>query len=85
MNFDPIIVAMVAAIQMLDHASPDEVDPGFAVKAQEIMGDYLSELSPEDAPEFRRIVSRIADERSSGDPVIADYLRRLADGLVSPE
>lgn len=57
----------------------------FAVQAQQIMGDYLSELSPEDVPEFRRIVSRIADERSSGDPVIADYLRRLADGLASQE
>lgn len=85
MNFDPIIVAMVSAIQMLDHARPDEVDPDFAVQAQQIMGDYLSELSPEDVPEFRRIVSRIADERSSGDPVIADYLRRLADGLASQE
>ncbi|GAA4561461.1 hypothetical protein GCM10023176_00080 [Micromonospora coerulea] len=85
MNFDPIIVAMVSAIQMLDHASPDEVDPDFAVQVQQIMGDYLSELSPKDVPEFRRIVSRIADERSSGDPVIADYLRRLADGLASQE
>ncbi|MGW0218457.1 hypothetical protein ACWDXH_29100 [Micromonospora chokoriensis] len=85
MNFDPIIVAMVAAIQMFDQASSDEVDPDFAVKVQEVMGYYLSELSLEDVPEFRRIVSRIADERSSGDPVIADYLGRLADGLAPPE
>ncbi|GIH09933.1 hypothetical protein Rhe02_80000 [Rhizocola hellebori] len=81
MNFDPVIVAMISAIQMLDQATEEEAAPSFAVEVQQVMGDYLDELSGDDAREFREILLRIADERSSGDPLISQYLRRLADGL----
>jgi hypothetical protein len=83
MNFDPVIVAMISAIQMLDHATEAEADPSFAVEVQQIMGDYLSELTDDDVREFREILLRIAGERSSGDPLISQYLRRLADGYAS--
>lgn len=82
MNFDPVIVAMVSAIQMLDHATEAEVDPSFAVEVQQIMGDYLDELSSNDVSEFRQILIRIAAERSAGDPLVAEYLQRLADGYA---
>ncbi|GAA4158670.1 hypothetical protein GCM10022251_33880 [Phytohabitans flavus] len=82
MNVDPIIVAMVSAIQMLDHATEQEVDPDFAVELQQVMGAYLDELSPEDVVEFREILLRIAGERAEADPLIAEYLRRLADGYA---
>ncbi|WP_436532189.1 hypothetical protein [Actinoplanes sp. HUAS TT8] len=85
MNFDPVIVAMICAFDMLDHAPADQVDPDFAVEVQQAMGAYLGELSAEDAPEFREILLRIAAERSSADPVIADYLRRVADGYTARE
>ncbi|WP_155373699.1 hypothetical protein [Catellatospora vulcania] len=82
MNFDPVIVAMISAIQMLDHATEEEADPSFVVEVQQIMGDYLDELTSDDVREFREILLRIADERSSGDPLISQYLRRLADGYA---
>lgn len=85
MNVDPIIVAMVSAIQMLDHAGEDEADPSFVVEVQQIMGDYLSELSADDVREFRKILLRIAGERASSDPLIAEYLRRMADGYAPRE
>jgi hypothetical protein len=84
-NFDPIVVAMMTAIQMLDHATPDEVDPDFAVCVQQMMGDYLDELSRDDVAEFRGVLTRIAEERSADDPVIAGYLRRLSDGMASQQ
>jgi hypothetical protein len=82
MNFDPVIVAMIAAIQMLDHATDQEAEPSFAVEVQQVMGDYLSELSDGDKQEFRAILLRIAGERATDDPGIADYVRRLADGYA---
>ncbi len=85
MNFDPIIVAMIAAIQMLDHATEEEADPSFVVEVQQAMGDYLDELSGDDVREFRDILLRIAAERSSGDPLIGEYLQRLAEGYASRE
>jgi hypothetical protein len=85
MNFDPVIVAMVAAFEMLDHATESQADPSFAVDVQQAMGGYLEELSSDDVGEFREILLRIADERSSGDPVIAEYLRRIADGYAPRE
>ncbi|MER7457994.1 hypothetical protein [Micromonospora sp. NPDC126480] len=69
----------------MDHATDEEAASSFAVEVQQIMGDYLDELSGDDAREFREILLRIADERSSGDPVISQYLRRLADGYVPTE
>jgi hypothetical protein len=81
MNYDPVIVAMVSCIQMLDDAEPDEVEPSFAVKVQQVMGEYLQEIPHTDEPEFRRALLRIADERSQGEAVIAKYLRRWASGL----
>lgn len=57
MNFDPVVVAMVAAIQMLDQAGSDEVEPDFAVHVQQVIGVYLSELTREDAVEFCQILS----------------------------
>jgi len=80
-NFDPIIVAMMSAIQMLDNVSGKEVDPNFVVRVQEIMGDYLSELSGDDEREFREILLRIANERSSEDPLLSAYIQRLATGM----
>ncbi|MET7424694.1 hypothetical protein [Dactylosporangium sp. NPDC005555] len=83
MNVDPVVVAVLAAFQMLDDASEDQVDPRFAVRAQQAIGAYLDELSSEDVAEFRRILSRIAGERAETDPVIARYARMLAAGLAS--
>jgi hypothetical protein len=82
MNFDPIIVALVSVIEMLDHANEEEVDPDFAVKIQEFIAFYLNEISADDVREFREILLRIARERSSGDPVLAEYLQRLASGYA---
>jgi hypothetical protein len=81
-NYDPIIVAMISCIQMLDDAESDEVDPSFAVKIQQVMGTYLREIPRTEEPELRRILERIAYERSDGDPVIAEYLRRWASALT---
>lgn len=60
MNIDPIIVAMASCVQMLDTSHPDEVDPDFAVKVQEVMGEYLLELPASDEPELRATLLRIA-------------------------
>jgi hypothetical protein len=45
------------------------------------MGDYLSELSGDDEREFREILLRIANERSSEDPLLSAYIQRLATGM----
>jgi hypothetical protein len=74
-------MAMIAAIQMLDAAGEDQVDPDFAVDVQQIMGGYLNELSQGDSAELERLARRMAAERSTSDPVIARYLLMLADGL----
>jgi hypothetical protein len=80
-NIDPIIVAMASCVQMLDTSHPDEVDPDFAVKVQEVMGEYLLELPASDEPELRATLLRIAADRAESDPTIAEQLRMWADNL----
>lgn len=80
MNAEPVVVAMVCAIQMLDHATEEEADSSFAVEVQQAMGEYLDELTSEDVGEFCDILLRVASERSSEDPQIAEYCRRMATG-----
>ena len=81
MNVDPIIVAMVSCVQMLDTAEADEVEPSFAVKVQEVMGEYLEEIPRSDEPELRATLLRIASEISTREPDIAKHLRRWAGNL----
>lgn len=81
MNFDPIIVAMASCVEMLDAAEPDEVEPSFAVKVQQVMGECLQEIPRSDEPELRAMLLRIAEELSSGEPAIARHLRRWAGNL----
>lgn len=81
MNLDPIIVAMVSCVQMLDAAEADEVDSSFAVKVQQVMGEYLQEIPRSDEPELRAMLLRIADNISTGEPGIAGHLRRWAGNL----
>ncbi|WP_426569031.1 hypothetical protein [Streptomyces canus] len=81
MNVDPIIVAMVSCIDMLDAAEPDEVEPGYAVKVQQVMGEYLQAIPRSDEPELRAMLLRIADDISAGEPKIARYLRQWAGNL----
>ena len=83
MNFNPVVIAMMSTIQMLDRATGEEVDPSFAVKVQEVIGDYLGELSGDDKREFREILLRIAGERSASDPLLSEYIQRLAEGYAS--
>ena len=80
MNVEPVVVAMVCAIQMLDHATEEEADSSFAVEVQQAMGEYINELTSDDVREFCDILLRIARERSSEDPLIAEYCRRIAEG-----
>lgn len=82
MNFDPIIVAMISVIEILNNANEEEVDPDFSVKIQETIAFHLDGLSSDDVREFRDILLRIASERSQEDPAIAEYLQRLADGYT---
>jgi hypothetical protein len=81
MNVDPIIVAMVSCIDMLDAAEPDEVEPSYAVKVQQVMGEYLQAIPQSDEPELRATLLRIADDIAGGEPTIARYLRRWAGNL----
>lgn len=81
MDLDPIIVAMVSCVVMLDTAEADEVDPSFAVKVQQVMGEHLQEVPRSDEPELRLMLLRIADKISMGEPSIARHLRRWADNL----
>ncbi|MEU8819585.1 hypothetical protein [Actinoplanes sp. NPDC048796] len=81
MNVDPIILAMVSCVQMLDTAEPDEVDSSFAVKVQEVMGEYLTEIDRSDEPELRATLLRLAGEVSAREPEIAKHLTRWARNL----
>ncbi|MDX3387756.1 hypothetical protein PV682_40880 [Streptomyces niveiscabiei] len=81
MNFDPIIMAMVSCIDMLDAAEPDEVEPEYAVKVQQAMGEYLQEIPQSDESELRAMLLRIADDASEGEPTITRYLRQWAGNL----
>jgi hypothetical protein len=83
MNIDPIIVAMVSCVQMLDAAEPDEVDPSFAVKVQQVMGEYLQEIPRSEEPELRATLLRIAADLTDSDATIAEHLRRWAGNLTS--
>jgi hypothetical protein len=40
MNVEPIVLAMVSAMMLLDDTSPEEIDPDVAVRGQENMGYY---------------------------------------------
>lgn len=80
MNVEPVVVAMVCAIEMLDHATEEEADSSFAVEVQTTMGEYLNELTRDDLREFCDILVRIADQRATDDPLIAEYCRRMAAG-----
>ncbi|OII61036.1 hypothetical protein BJP40_07285 [Streptomyces sp. CC53] len=81
MNLDPIIMAMVSCIDMLDAAEPDEVEPSYAVKVQQVMGEYLQAIPPSDEPELRTMLLRIAGDVSEEEPTIAAYLRQWAGNL----
>lgn len=81
MNFDPIIMAMVSCVQMLDAADPDEVDSNFAVTIQEVMGEYLAAIPRSDEPELRTILLRMAAESSVREPAMAEHLTRWAGNL----
>lgn len=81
MNFDPVIMAMVSCVQMLDTAESEEVEPSFAVKVQEVMGEYLAEIPRSDEPELRAMLLRIAEDVSVREPAIAKHLTRWARNL----
>ncbi|MEU8215321.1 hypothetical protein AB0C47_06080 [Micromonospora taraxaci] len=81
MNFDPIVMAMVGCVQMLDTAESHEVDSSFAVKVQEMMGEYLAEIPRADEPELRAMLLRMAGEISVREPEIAKHLTRWAGNL----
>ncbi|MEV0739938.1 hypothetical protein AB0I51_29300 [Streptomyces sp. NPDC050549] len=80
-NLDPIILAMVSCVEMLDAAESDEVDPSFAVKVQQVMGEHLREIPQSDEPELCAMLLRIAENVSKGEPAIAEHLRRWAGNL----
>jgi hypothetical protein len=80
-NVDPIIIAMASCVQMLDAAEPDEVDPEFAVKVQQVMGEYLQQIPSSDEPELHATLLRIAADLAESDPTITEHLRRWADNL----
>ncbi|XVV16965.1 hypothetical protein ACQP2X_22095 [Actinoplanes sp. CA-131856] len=81
MNVDPIILAMVSCVLMLDTAEPDDVDPDFAVRVQEVMGEYLAEIPQSDEPELRATLLRLAEEVSGREPDMAKHLTRWARNL----
>jgi hypothetical protein len=78
-NYDPIILAMMAAFEMIDHASDAERDPDFAVDVQQTMGSYLNELAPDDVREFREALRRISREQLSGHAAFAEYIQDVAN------
>ncbi|MEU2288567.1 hypothetical protein ABZ614_42930 [Streptomyces sp. NPDC013178] len=81
MNVAPIIMAMASCIEMLDAAEPDEVEPSYAVKVQQVMGECLQAIPRSDEPELRAMLLRTADDIAGGEPTIAGYLRQWAGNL----
>jgi hypothetical protein len=45
------------------------------------MGEHLQEISRSGEPELRAMLLRVADDISTGEPVIAGHLRRWAVNL----
>ncbi len=81
MNVEPIVLAMVSAMMLLDDTSAEEIDPDVAVRGQENMGYYLNLLSEGDRTAFREVLERIADAHAAQDPALASYIRGIPFSL----
>ncbi|EID54542.1 hypothetical protein [Saccharomonospora xinjiangensis] len=80
-NFDPFVVAVASCVAMLDSAGADEVEPSFAVKIQQVIGECLQKIPRSQEPELRKMLLRIADEVSADESEVAKHLRQWAANL----
>lgn len=61
MNPEPLARAVIAAMLLLEHCGPEEVDPDTAVKGLENMTHELLRLTAADRSEFVSLLEGIAD------------------------
>jgi hypothetical protein len=64
---EPIILAMVSAMRLLNDCGPEEVNPDTAVRGLENMAYELMQLGPEERAELIDTLNRLADEADPGD------------------
>ncbi len=67
MRVEPIILAMVSAMRLLNDCGPDEVNPDTAGRGLENMAWELMKLRPEERVEFIEKLNQMADEADPGD------------------
>ncbi|MFF7212964.1 hypothetical protein ACFZAU_20885 [Streptomyces sp. NPDC008238] len=68
--------AVLSAIVLRDHSSPDEIDRDIASQGLENIAAELDSMDEAERQEFRRVLSRIA-EAEPGDAAYVDELPRL--------
>jgi hypothetical protein len=65
--------AVISAILLLDHSSAEEIDRDVASQGLENIASDLNGMNETERQEFRRVLSRIAED----DPEYAPYLEEL--------
>ncbi len=60
MDAKPVVKAVIAAMLLLEHSEPDEVDPDTAVRGLENIAFELLQLREDDRREFTDMLNRIA-------------------------
>ncbi|MFK0108650.1 hypothetical protein [Streptomyces sp. NPDC091217] len=68
--------AVLSVIMLLDHSSADEIDRDVAAQGLENIASDLNSMNQAERQEFRRVLSRIAEEEPDYAPYI-DELPRL--------
>ncbi|MEV7388333.1 hypothetical protein [Streptomyces sp. NPDC091215] len=68
--------AVLSVIMLLDHSSADEIDRDVASQGLENIASDLNSMDQAERQEFRRVLSRIAEEEPDYAPYI-DELPRL--------
>ncbi|MEU1616581.1 hypothetical protein ABZ479_04665 [Streptomyces sp. NPDC005722] len=68
--------AVLSAIMLLDHSSPDEIDRDVASQGLENIAAELDAMDEAERQEFRRVLGRIA-EAEPDDAAYVDELPRL--------
>ena len=69
--------AVISAIMLLDHSSADEINRDVASQGLENIASDLNMMNEEERQEFRRVLSRIAEEEPDYEP----YLEELPNLL----
>lgn len=75
----PLCPALVAALQVLEHAGPSDIHPDVAVRAMENIASSLRRLDMPDQVELRHAFLQIA--RDSRDPSYREFVQTVPDML----